>query len=81
MDSQAVALATPASGLDLPTAGGSDGKASVYSMGDRGLNPGLGRSLEKEMAKNPMDRGAWQATVHGIAESDTTERLQFQFQY
>ena len=54
-----MALATPASGLDLPTAGGSDGKASVYSMGDRGLNPGLGRSLEKEMAKNPMDRGAW----------------------
>ena len=30
--------------------GGSDGKASVYNAGDPGSSPGLGRSLEKEMA-------------------------------
>ena len=30
--------------------GGSDSKASAYNVGDLGLIPGLGRSLEKEMA-------------------------------
>ena len=25
--------------------------------------------------ENPMDRGAWQVTVHGVTESDMTERL------
>ena len=34
--------------VDFP--GGSDGKVSVYNAGDLGSIPGLGRSLEKEMA-------------------------------
>ena len=51
--------------LDFP--GGSDGKASVYNVGDPGSIPGLGRSpgegngnpLQYYCLENPMDRGAW----------------------
>ena len=57
--------------LDLP--GVSDGKASVYNVGDPGLIPGSGRSpgegngkaLQYSCLANPMDRGAWQATFNG----------------
>ena len=63
--------------------GGSDGKESACNVGDLGSIPGLGRSLEEGMATHssvlawrvPMDRGAWQATDHGVTESDTTEQL------
>ena len=60
---------------------GSDGKVSACNARDPGLIPGLGRSsgegngnpLQYSCLENPRDRGAWQATVHGVSEeSDTT---------
>ena len=63
--------------------GGSDGKASAWNAGDLGSIPGLGRSpgegngnpLQYSCLENPMGGGAWWATIHWFAESDTTERL------
>ena len=59
--------------------GGLDGKASAYNAGDPGSIPGLGRSpgegngnpLQYSCLKNPMDGGAWLATVHGVEKSRT----------
>ena len=59
--------------------GGSDGKASAYNVGDLGLIPGSGRwsgegngnQLQYPCLENPMDAGAWWATVHGVAQSRT----------
>ena len=55
------------------------GKESVCSAGGVSLTLGLERSpgvgngnpLQYSHQENPMDRGAWQATVHGGMESDT----------
>ena len=61
---------------------GTMGKESICNAGDTGdmgLIPGLGRSpgeghgdpLQYSCRENPMDRGAWWATVHRIAKSQT----------
>ena len=56
---------------------GSHCKKSACIVGDPSLIPGSGRSagegngypLQYFCLENPMDRGAWQATAHGVAKS------------
>ena len=62
--------------------GSSEGKVPACNVGDLGSIPGLGRSpgegngnpLLYSCLENSMDGGA---SVHGIAESHTTEQLHF----
>jgi len=57
--------------------GDSDFKESACNVGDLDLIRGLGRSpgegnsypFQYSCLENPIDRGAWQATVHGVAKS------------
>ena len=64
--------------------GGSVAKNPTDNAGDLGLIPGLERSpgegkgnlFQYSHLGNPMDRGAWQAIVHGVTkESYMAERL------
>ena len=58
---------------------GSDSKEYACNAGGPGSGPGLGRSpverngntLQYSCLENPKDGGAWQATVHGVAKSQT----------
>ena len=59
--------------------GGSEVKVSASNAGDLGSIPGTGRSpgegngnpLQYSCLENPVDGGAWWATVHGVAKSWT----------
>ena len=70
--------------------GGSDGKESACNVGGLGSSPGWGKSpgegnsYQYSCLGNSMDRGGWQAVVHGVAnfhyiftwkELDMTEHL------
>ena len=72
----------PGGVLGEPTLGfprGSHGKESAYNVGDPGSMPESGRSpegshgnsLQYSYLENPTNRGAWQATVHGVIKSWT----------
>jgi len=65
------------SSLGFP--GSSAGKESTCNAGDPSMIPGLGRSpgegnsylLQYFGLQNSMNRGAWQATVHGVTKNQT----------
>ena len=54
-------------------------KNAPANIGDVGSIPGSGRSpgvgngnpLQNSCLENPMDKGAWQATAHGVTKSQT----------
>ena len=63
--------------LSFPS--GSDSKEFASNAGDTGLIPGAERSpgegngdpLQYSRLENPMDKGAWRATVHGVTKTQT----------
>ena len=65
-------------------------KSSAYNAGDLGSIPGLGRSpgegngnpFQYSCLENPLDRGAWWATVHEVTqEPDMREQLNKQLSH
>ena len=69
--------------ITLTLLGGSDGKESACNAGDLGLvselkrcpEEGNGYPLQYACLENPMDRGAWWVTVHGVTKSWTRPKL------
>ena len=64
--------------MEMGFPGGSDGRESACNAGEPGLIPGSGRSgeendyqLQYSCLEDFMDRGARQATVHGVTKSQT----------
>ena len=65
--------------MESKAAGGSEVKAYARSVGELGLIPGLGRfpgegngnTLQYSCLENPIDRGAWWATLYRVAKSWT----------
>ena len=54
-----------------PASAGNTGDASSIPGSGRSPGGGNGNPLQDSFLENPMDRGAWQATVHGVTKSQT----------
>ena len=58
---------------NLPTNAGDKRDTGSNPRSGRSLGRGHGNPLQYSCLENPMERGAWSATIHRIAQSDTTE--------
>ena len=54
---------------NLPTNAGGSGDSSLIPGSGRSHGEGNGNPLKYSCLKNPTDRGAWQAIVHGVTKS------------
>ena len=59
----------------LSANGGDKRNMGSIPRSGRSSEGGHGNPLQYFCLENPIDRGAWEATVHRIAESDTTEAI------
>ena len=60
---------------NLPAYAGDVGGPGSIPESGRSPEGGNGNPLQYSCLENPMERGAWQATVHGVSELDATEAL------
>ena len=60
---------------NLPGNTGGTGDVDLIPRLGRSSGGGNGNPLQYSCLGKPMDRGAWRATVHGVAESATAEQL------
>ena len=60
---------------NLPASAGNFRDAGLLPGSGRSLGEGNGNPLQYSFLGNPMDRGAWQATVHGVTELNMAECL------
>ena len=57
--------------MNLPANSGDVKDAGSIPGSERASGEGNGNTLQCSCLENPMDRGAWWATVHGVAKSQT----------
>ena len=60
---------------NLPANAGDSGDEGSIAGSGRSPGGGHGNPLQYVSLENPMDRGAWQATVHGVTKSQARLRL------
>ena len=64
-------MVTGGSVVNPPANAGDTGDAGLIPVSGRSPGEGNGNPLPYSCLGNPMDKGAWQATVHGVAKSWT----------